>query len=62
LDFIFGKVKGTLIGQEIPDEISLLDAMTEILTGIATFELQRVFRTWIERVENIITAEGGYAS
>jgi hypothetical protein len=26
----FGKVKGTLIGQEIPDEIRFLDAVAEI--------------------------------
>jgi histone-lysine N-methyltransferase SETMAR len=59
---LFGKVKGALIGQDIPDEISLLDAVTEILNRISTDELQRVFRSWIERVENVITAEGSYAS
>jgi histone-lysine N-methyltransferase SETMAR len=36
---LFGKVRGALIGQEIPDEISLLDAVTEILNGISTDEL-----------------------
>jgi hypothetical protein len=55
---LFGKVKEALIGQEIPNEISLLDAVTEILNGISTDEGQRVFRSWIERVENVITAEG----
>jgi hypothetical protein len=55
---LFGKVKRTLIGQNIPDETSLLDAVTEILNGISTDELQRVFRSWIERVENVIPAEG----
>jgi histone-lysine N-methyltransferase SETMAR len=55
----FGKVKGALIGQEIPDEIRLLGAVTEILNGISRDELQCVFRSWIERVENVITAEGG---
>jgi histone-lysine N-methyltransferase SETMAR len=54
--------KGTLIGQEIPDEIGLLDAVTEILNGISKGELQPVFRSCIERVENRITAEGAYAS
>jgi hypothetical protein len=63
LDFyLFGKVKGVLIGQEIPDEISLLGVATELLNGISTDELQRVFCTWIEGVENVITAKGGYAS
>jgi hypothetical protein len=38
-----GKVKGALIGQEIPDEISLLEAVTAILNGISTEELQRAF-------------------
>jgi histone-lysine N-methyltransferase SETMAR len=33
---LFGKVKGVLIGPEIADEISLLDAVTEILNGIST--------------------------
>jgi hypothetical protein len=31
--------------------------MTEILNGISTDELQRVSRSWIERVENVITPE-----
>jgi hypothetical protein len=60
--YLFGKVKGPLIRQEIPDEISLLDAVAEILNGLSTDEMQCVFRGWIERVENVITAEGGYAS
>jgi hypothetical protein len=57
----FRKVKGALVGQEIPDEISLLDTVTEILNGISTDELQRTFRSWIERVENVITVEEGNA-
>jgi hypothetical protein len=39
------KVKRALIGQEIPDDISLSDALTEILNGISTDELRRVFRS-----------------
>jgi hypothetical protein len=58
----FGKVKGALIGQEISDEISLLDAITKFLNRISTGKLPRVFRSWIERLENVITAEGGDAS
>jgi histone-lysine N-methyltransferase SETMAR len=58
--YLFGKVTGTLIRQEIPDETSLLDAVTEILNEISTDELQPIFRSWIEPVENIITAERGY--
>jgi hypothetical protein len=57
--YLFGQVKGTLIGQEIPDEINLLDAVTEFSNEISTHQSQRVFRSWIERVENAITAEGG---
>jgi hypothetical protein len=48
-----------MIGQKIPAEINLLDAVTEILNRISTGELQRVFPSWIKRVENIIIAEGG---
>jgi histone-lysine N-methyltransferase SETMAR len=55
---LFAKVKGTPIGQDIPDEISLLDAVTEILNRVSTDDLQHIFRSWIERVENAITAEG----
>jgi uncharacterized protein (UPF0335 family) len=51
-----------LIGQETPDGSSLLDAVTEFLNGISTDKLQRIFRSRIERVENEITAEEGYAS
>jgi hypothetical protein len=29
-----------------------------MLNGISTNGLQRAFRSWIERVENVITAEG----
>jgi hypothetical protein len=39
----FGKVKGALIGQEIPDEIILLDVVPEILNRISTDELQHIF-------------------
>jgi hypothetical protein len=42
--YLFGKVKIALIGQEIPDEIDLLEAVTEILNGISDGELQCVFR------------------
>jgi hypothetical protein len=44
LDFcLFGKVKGTLIVREIPDEIGLLEAVSEILNGISDVELPRPF-------------------
>jgi hypothetical protein len=46
------------IGQTIPDEISLLGAVTEILNGSSTHELQCIFRNWIERIENAIIAQG----
>jgi hypothetical protein len=55
--YLFGKGEGMLIRQEIPDEISLLDAVTESLNGISTDELQRVFRSWVERIGNVIPAE-----
>jgi hypothetical protein len=60
--YLFGKVKSALIGQEIPDEIELLDAATEILNGISSAELQAVFHSWIERVQNVSDADGGYVS
>jgi hypothetical protein len=56
---LFGKVNITLIGREIPDEINFLEAVTQILNGIADDELQCVFRSWIERVERVIDATGG---
>jgi hypothetical protein len=60
--YLFGRIKGASIGQEIPDEISLLDAVTGFLNGISTNELRRVFRSGTERGENVTAAEGGYAS
>jgi hypothetical protein len=48
-----------LIGQEIPDEIGLLDAVANILNGISTNELQCVCHRWIEPVENVITSKWG---
>jgi hypothetical protein len=60
--YLFGKVKGALVGREIPDEVELLDAVIEILSGISHDELQAVFRNWIERVQEVIDADGGYVS
>jgi histone-lysine N-methyltransferase SETMAR len=58
----FGKVKSALIGQEIPDEIGLHEAVTEILGGISGHKLQAVFRNWIECIQDVIDADGGYLS
>jgi hypothetical protein len=57
---LFGKGKSALIRREIPDEIDLLEAAPEILNSISGSELQRVFRSWIERVENVIDAGRDY--
>jgi hypothetical protein len=51
-----------LIGQQIPDEIGLIDAVIEILDGISSDELQAVFRNWIERVQSVIDADMSYVS
>jgi hypothetical protein len=37
--YLFRKIKIALIKREIPDEINLLDAVTEILNGISDAEL-----------------------
>jgi hypothetical protein len=55
---LFGKVRSALIGREIPDEIDLLEAVAEILHGISNVELQRIFRSWVERVERVIDGGG----
>jgi hypothetical protein len=57
---VFGKVKNELIGQEIPDEVDFLEAVTEILSGISGAELQPVFRSWAEHVERAIDSGGDY--
>jgi hypothetical protein len=49
-----------MIGREIPDEIDLLQATAEILNGISYAELQRVFRSWVERVGRVIDAGKNY--
>jgi histone-lysine N-methyltransferase SETMAR len=49
--YLFKKVKGVLIGQAIPDEISLLDAVTEIVNRISTDELQRVFAVGLKALK-----------
>jgi hypothetical protein len=38
-----GTAKSTLIGPQIPDEVHLLDAVTEILNDISDAEMQCVF-------------------
>jgi hypothetical protein len=40
---LLGKAKGAMIGQEVPDEIDLLGAVTAIGNDISNAELQRVF-------------------
>jgi hypothetical protein len=57
---LFGRVKGVLTGQEIPDEVDLLEALTKIFNDISDDELQRVFRSWIGRVQKVIDADGDY--
>jgi hypothetical protein len=42
--YLFGKMKNALIGQEIPDWIVLLAAVTGIVSGFSGNELQAVFR------------------
>jgi hypothetical protein len=56
--YLFEKAKSVLVGQEIPDEIDLLEAVSGILKVISDGELQRVFRSWIERVERVTGAGG----
>jgi hypothetical protein len=43
--FLFEKMKSTLIGQKISDEIDILEIVTQILDGISSEELQTVFRS-----------------
>jgi hypothetical protein len=49
--YLFRKVKSALIRREIPDEIDLLEATTEIFNGISDAEFQCVYRNWIECVK-----------
>jgi hypothetical protein len=58
--YLFDKIKSQLIGQESPDEIGLFEAVSDILNAISAAELQRVFRSWIDRTETVIAAEGDY--
>jgi hypothetical protein len=53
-------VKDALIGQEIPDEIALLELVTEVLRGISGNELQAIFRNWIEPGQGMVDADEGY--
>jgi hypothetical protein len=54
--YLFGKVKGVLVRQAISNEINIHEAVTEILNGTSDAGLQRVFPSWIERVERVIDA------
>jgi hypothetical protein len=60
--YLFGKVKNALIGREISDGIDLLGLVTGILSGISHDELHGVFRSWVERVQAVIHANGDYLS
>jgi hypothetical protein len=56
------KITNALIGQEIPEEIGLLEIVIQILDGISDEELEAVFRDLIECVQNIIDVNGDYIS
>jgi hypothetical protein len=58
--YLCEKVKSALTGREIPDELDLPEAVTEILNGISDAELQRNFRSWIEGLTKVIDAGGDY--
>jgi hypothetical protein len=51
-------MKSALIGREISDELDLLELVTEALNGISDPELQRVFRSWTERIQRVNDARG----
>jgi hypothetical protein len=55
-------MKTALIAREISDEINLLEAGTEILSGIPHDELRAAFRKWVERVQAVTDANGDYLS
>jgi histone-lysine N-methyltransferase SETMAR len=55
--YLSGKVKSTLIGREIPDEIDFLETITEILNCILDAEMQHVIRSWIDSIEKVIDTE-----
>jgi hypothetical protein len=55
-------VENALIGRELSDEIDLLEAVTEILSGVLYDELRAVFRSWVERVQGVMDANGDYLS
>jgi histone-lysine N-methyltransferase SETMAR len=64
--YLLGKVRNALIGREISDEIDLLEAVTEILSGISHDELQAVCGSCelgpAKRVQAVIDANGDYLS
>jgi hypothetical protein len=41
--YLFAKVTSALVGRENPDDIGLLEVVTEILNGISDVELQPFF-------------------
>jgi hypothetical protein len=43
--YLFGKRKSAVIWQEMPDEIGLLEIVTQILDGISNEELRAIFRS-----------------
>jgi hypothetical protein len=47
-------------GHEFPDREALLEAVRHILKGIEKVTLDRVFLSWMERLERYITTSGEY--
>jgi hypothetical protein len=58
--YLFEKTKRSLIGQQIPDEIDLLEIMIRIVDLISDEELQANFCSWIEYVQKVIDANEEY--
>jgi hypothetical protein len=58
--YVFGKATSALVGQSIPDEVGLFEAVAEVLNGLSGAESQNAFRSWIERIEQVSDAGEDY--
>jgi histone-lysine N-methyltransferase SETMAR len=58
--YLFGKLKGALMGAEFADEQSLFDGVLRVLASISRDELEAVFAEWLMRLDKCIQIGGDY--
>jgi len=58
--YLFGMIKNRIRGRHFTTSDEIVTEIREIFEGISKTELQRVYNTWLRRLEWVIENHGGY--